>query len=158
MAVTETDIRQIQALINPILSQKAWGTSLGFGSFITLEFGNLLPSNQERQQTHGEWHLWIYDCAWRIEEGNEVLASSEDPRPKLELAVQRLEGLALNSVELLPPAWDTVFRFDEQVVLRSFSIYSEESEHWMLYTPDRKVISVGPGSSWSYESSSAVPS
>ncbi|HBL58647.1 MAG TPA: hypothetical protein DDZ80_09060 [Cyanobacteria bacterium UBA8803] len=158
MTVTETDIREVQALINPILSRKAWGASLGVGSFITLEFGDSLPPNQKRQRTHGEWHLWIYCCAWRIEKGNEVLASSEDPREKLELAVQQLEGLALNSIQLLPPAWDTVFSFDEEVFLRSFSIYSEESEHWMLYTPDGNVLSVGPGSSWSYESSSTVPS
>ncbi|NET59734.1 MAG: hypothetical protein F6K47_27370 [Symploca sp. SIO2E6] len=153
MAVTQTDIRQVQTMVDTIVSHKAWGASLGVGSFITLEFGNPLPSNGEHQQTHGEWHLWIYCCAWRIEEGNEVLASSEDPRAKIELAVRRLEGLALNSIQLMPPAWDTVFNFDEEVFLRSFSIYSEESEHWMLYMPNGKVLSVGPGSSWSCESS-----
>ena len=47
--------------------------------------------------------------------------------------------------------------FSEQVILRLFSIYSEEYEHWMLYTPDANVLCVGPGSSWSYESSSAIP-
>ncbi|NET57600.1 MAG: hypothetical protein F6K47_15995 [Symploca sp. SIO2E6] len=84
MAITQTDISKVQTLIKPIISHKAWGASLGVGSFITLEFGNPLPSSKERQKTHGEWHLWIYCCAWRIEEGNEVLASSEDPRAKIE--------------------------------------------------------------------------
>ncbi len=93
----------------------------------------------------------------RLEEGNSVLASSEDPRPKLELAVKRMEGLTLDFVEVLPPAWDIVFMFSEQVILRLFSIYSKEYEHWMLYTPDGNVLCVRPGSSWSYESNSAIP-
>ena len=86
-------------------------------SFITLEFGNPVQSTEVSiSRSAGDWHLWIYCCAWRLGEGNLVLASSEDPRPKLELAVKRMEGLTLDFVEVLPPAWDTVFMFSEQVI------------------------------------------
>lgn len=99
----------------------------------------------------------VYNCAWRLEEGDKILAASEDERDKLEFAIQRLESLVLQSIELLPPAWDTVFKFENQVVLRLFSIHFEDYEHWMLYTPDDNVLSAGPGSSWSYENSKAIP-
>ncbi|KAM3100947.1 hypothetical protein ACKFKF_10775 [Phormidesmis sp. 146-12] len=149
MSVTTTDISKLQAYVQPLLGQKAWGVLLGHGSFITLEFGKSLVRPSEKK-VHGEWHLWIYCCAWRLEKGDRVLAGSEDPRSKLEQAVQQLEGLVLNSVELLSPAWDTLFKFEDQVVLRLFPLLSEEAEHWMLYMPDG-VLSVGPGTDWSFE-------
>ncbi len=148
------DIGGIQAKLNLLLQQKAWGVSLGFGSFLTLEFGQPLPPSEERQKIHGEWHLWLYNCAWRLEEDDKILAASGDERHKLETAIHRLEGLTLQSVNLLSPAWDVVFTFEHQVVLRLFTIYSQDYEHWFLYVPDGNVLSVGPGSSCSWESSS----
>ncbi len=151
------NIQEVKAKINLLLGQKAWGISLGVGSFLTLEFGQILLSSDKHQRIHGEWHLWIYNCAWRLEEGDKVLAASEDERGKIEQAIQHLEGLVLQSVDLLPPVWDTVFTFEHQVILRLFSIHSEGYEHWMLYTPDGNVLSLGPGSHWSIESSEAIP-
>ena len=39
------------------------------------------------KKIHGEWHLWPYNCAWRLEEGDKILAASEDERNNLEVAV-----------------------------------------------------------------------
>ena len=152
MTVTETDIGKIQAMIGPILGQKAWNVSLGHGSFITMEFGVSLLSDEIDRQPRGEWHLWVYCCAWRLEEGNNVLASSEDSRLELELAVKRMAGLALRSIKIFRPAWDSIFTFEEQVVLRLFSIYSKECEHWMLFMPNGNDIIIGSGTKWSCES------
>lgn len=157
MSVTEADIHYIQEKFIPLQGKRAWGASLGIGSFVTIEFGEPLSPTGNKGRTHGEWHLWIYNSAWRLEEENKkVLAASEDPRSKLEVAIQRLEGLAFYSVKLFTPALETVFTFEQGVVLRVFPIYSEEFEHWMLYTPDGNVLVAGPGSSWSYQSSSHV--
>jgi hypothetical protein len=153
MVIAKTDIQEIQAKISSILGKKAWGVSLGVGSFITLEFGNPIKSDEENQRTHGEWHLWVYCCEWRLEKGLEVLAGSEDERTKIENAIQELEGLVLQSIDILQPAWDTIFKFENDVILRLFSVHSEDYENWMLYTPDGNVLTVGPGASWSYESS-----
>lgn len=150
------NIHEVQVKINPLLGQRAWGVSLGVGSFLTLEFGKPLPL-RENQRPHGEWHLWIYYCAWRLEKEDKILSASEDDRYKIEAAVQHLEGLSLQSIELFPPAGDAVFMFEQQIVLRVFAIYSEEYEHWLLYEPDGNVLSVGPGSDWSYQNSRAIP-
>lgn len=151
------NVQEIQAKVEPLLGQKAWGVSLGFGSFLTLEFGQPLPPSKERQKIHGEWHLWLYNCAWRLEEWDKILAASGDERDKIETAIHRLENLTLQSVDLLPPAWDAVFTFEHLVILRLFATYSQDYEHWFLYAPDGNVLAVGPGSFWSYESSKAVP-
>ncbi|MEH2094221.1 hypothetical protein [Nostoc sp.] len=68
--------------------------------------------------------------------------------------VKLMEGLAIKSIEILAPACDTIIYFEDEVILRLFSIYSEENEHWMLFTPDENTLVMGPGTSWSYESSS----
>ncbi|MGH2769528.1 MAG: hypothetical protein ACRDJF_03275, partial [Actinomycetota bacterium] len=79
-----------------------------------------------------------------------VIAASEDPRPKIETAIQRLEGLTIHSIELFLPALDTVFLFNKRVALRLFPVFSEEYEHWMVFTPDARVLVIGPGARWSY--------
>ena len=151
------DIDKIQAIINPLLGQKAWGVSLGHGSFLTLEFGQPLPLKEQDGRIYGEWHLWVYCCSWRLEEGNKILTACEDERAMIALSINRLEGLTLESFTLLPPAWDIVFTFEHQVTLRLFAIYPKDCEHWFLYAPDDKVLCIGPGSSWSYENSSETP-
>jgi hypothetical protein len=146
------DIQEIQAKIKPVLGQKAWGVSLGHGSFITLNFGKVrkfLLKEKEGENSIGEWHLWVYNCAWRLEKDNDVLAASEDSRSKLEIAIQILEGLAIHSINIFEPAWDATFTFEQNVTLRLFSLYSEEYEHWILYMPDEQVFVFGPGTEWS---------
>jgi len=156
MAVTKNDIQEIQNTLAPLLGRTAWGVSLGIGSFITLEFGVPI-SGEASKHTHGEWHLWIYYCAWRLEQGDQILAGSEDPRPKMEAAVRQLEGLDLQAVDLALPALDTAFTFSNSFVLRIFPVYSDDHEHWMLYTPDNKVLVLGPSTNWSYISKSSIP-
>ena len=98
--------------------------------------------------------MWITYSAWRLEHGSDVLAASEDPRPKLEAAVRHLDGLALQSVDIVSPSLDALFAFEKGVTLRIFPIYSEQYEHWKLFTPNGQVLVVGPGTTWSYKSAS----
>jgi hypothetical protein len=136
-----------------MLGLQAWGVSLGHGSFITMEFGE---PREKQGQVHGEWHFWVYGCAWRLEEPGQVLAASEDERADLAAAVTHLELLKLGQFEVLPPALDTTLTFEGDVVLRLFSIYTDPRgmADWMLFTPDDQVLVVGPGSSWTFHPSS----
>jgi hypothetical protein len=152
---TLADIQAIEEKIKPVLGQQGWDVTLGHGSFITIEFGKPLPSNDPRSP-RGEWHLWVYLCIWYLEKNGELLAASEDPRPKLEAAVHHLEHRTLQSVKLSLPALETVFVFDEGITLHLFPVYTEEFEQWFLYAPDGNVLTIGPGTQWTYESSATV--
>ncbi len=149
------NINEIKSKFSKLLGQKAWDAFLGVGSFLTLEFGKPLP--EKHGTIYGEWHLWIYCCVWRLEEAGKVLVASEDERSKIQSAIVLLEGLALQSIEIQPTIWDTVFTFENEVTLKLFSIHSEEYEHWMLFVPDGNVLTLGSSSEWSYESSTAIP-
>lgn len=145
--ITERDIEAVKSKVEPILGQKPWNVSLGNGSFLTMNFGREV-SFKSKVDTKGEWYLWVYCCAWRLEKNDRVLAASEDSRSKLEAAIKTLEDLSVQSIELLKPAWDTVFTFDEGIILRLLTIHSEAYEHWMLFMPDNYVLIIGPGTEW----------
>src|SRR5438045_3671110 len=98
MSLSENDIREIQAIIAPLLGRKVWGAALGMGSFVTLEFGAARPPERPRARIHGEWHVWIYCTAWRLEQDDVIIAASEDARSKLERSVITLNGLAMEAI------------------------------------------------------------
>jgi hypothetical protein len=152
MSITEIEISKIQQKIATLIGLKAWGVSLGTGSFITLEFGDALSPDKDTGRQHGEWHLWIYCSTWRLEKENVILAGSEDSRLILDDAIKQLEGVVLRSVNIAAPAFDTVFEFEESMRLCVFPVsFHDDAEHWMLYTPDGSVLTLGPGISWSYK-------
>lgn len=157
MAATETDIRAIDAIIAPLLGTQAWGASLGYGSLITVEFGASIPDKDSSRPPHGEWHLWVTYCAWRLETESEVMVGSEDTRADIQESIQQINGLPLNSVALTLPALETTFAFEGGVALRLFPVYTREAEHWQLWVPDGNVLTVGPGSAWSFESGDLPP-
>jgi hypothetical protein len=156
MAFTEADIYEIKAKMAPLIGQKAWGVSLGLESIITLEFGKPVPPNKTSKKTHGEWHFWVYMCAWRLEKNNKFIVGSGADRSELEKVVQMMEGMSIDSIEILPVAGDTIIYFEEELVLRIFSVYSSEDELWMLFTPDGNVLYIGPGTNWYYEPADSV--
>ncbi|NEQ99298.1 MAG: hypothetical protein F6K30_21750 [Cyanothece sp. SIO2G6] len=149
ISVSQTDIDHVQQIIAPLLGQKAWGVSLGVGSSLTTEFGAPILDEPNAKKQHGEWHLWTYFCVWRLERQNRILVGAEDSWDRIASAIRHLENKSLKSVELFAPAWDSIFHFEDDILLRSFSIitFEEDAEHWKLFTPNGKVILLGPGSS-----------
>ena len=155
MALTENDIKQITPIIAGVLNRRAWGVSMGHGTFVTMEFGDPVRTEPPRR-THGEWHLWICSVAWRLEGLGEPLVGFDDDGELLQEAVDRLNGRVLQSFEIHPPAGDAVLRFDGDLVLRLFTINIQADEtQWMLYTPNRRVLTLGAGCTWSYQDSAA---
>lgn len=156
MAPYQKDIAEVQAKLQGVIGQKAWGVERGIGRFVTIEFGQPQPPKRPYGKSHGEWHLWVYGGAWRLERGGQVLVASEDASSKIEAEICCLEGCVLQSFEVVTPALDAFLTFEQEIVLRIFSVYSEEPEdrvrdNWRLYTPDAgNVITVHPGGSWSY--------
>lgn len=146
------------SLFQKILGMKPTRVKLGHGSFITMDFGRDIPQemktrNGPQMRYFGEWHLWIYMCAWRIDKDKKPFAGSEDSREKIENCLSELANRTLKKVEILNTAFDTKFLFDEDIELYLFSFYTEDREQWMLFTPEEKVFKAGPGSEWSYHDS-----
>jgi hypothetical protein len=152
-----SDLQPIQEKIQRLIGQRPWEVKLGWGSFITLEFGKQIEVEGIRGVTyiHGEWHLWVQMSAWRLETKAEVITASEDSREGMSRGIKQLEGTKLLLIKLRPPALETILMFEGGLILRLFPIYSEEltMDDWALFCPDGYVLTVGSGQ-WSYHLSS----
>ena len=69
MRTTEDDLAAVEEAVAQMYGKRAWGTALGFGSFLTVEFGAPEAAPDPGGPVHGEFHLWVYCTAWRIENG-----------------------------------------------------------------------------------------
>jgi hypothetical protein len=131
-ALTDARVRELVAGIGGARVAEA---KLGIGSFVTL--------TMEPAQGAGEWYLWVYQCAWRLERNGLVVAGSEDDRDVLRDAIDRLAFARVAELELAPPA-DATLWFDGGACLRMFCVFSTPTEQWMLWRPDGRVLTARP--------------
>ncbi|MDE3045720.1 MAG: hypothetical protein KGJ02_03655 [Verrucomicrobiota bacterium] len=146
------------SLFEKILETKPTRVKQGYGSFITMDFGKdiakpLKTRTGVKIQYFGEWHLWIYMCAWRIDKDKKPLAGCEDSKEKIEVSLSELASRKLKKVEILNNSFDAKLVFGEDMELYLFSFYTQDKEQWMLFTPENKTFTAGPGSEWSYHDS-----
>ena len=143
---------QLSAIFRPLIGRKPWQVRLGYGSFITMEFGkkttdSWVTRGKRFSTVHGEWHLWIYQCDWKLTKSRKRVASSEDDRDRLGPAVEILQGRTLESVHIYDDSFDTDFLFSGGLTLRctGYSDEDPDEERWLLYMPHHKVLLNLPG-------------
>lgn len=142
----------------PLIGSPCWQVGTDYGSFITLEFGDphlevREPRNVAAERSsdarqlltrrnvtvRGQWHLWIYCCAWKIRNGDRLVGASDDDDSFAD-ASQLLDGQALTDLSIDEPA-SCRFAFDLGGSLTT-SPYDDNSEQWMLYEPDGNVLTL----------------
>jgi hypothetical protein len=148
----------IRDLFKQIKGLKPTRAKQGHGSFITIDFGRDLSEEVKtrsgtKTRYYGEWRLWVYMCAWRIDINKKPCAGSEDSREKIENCLSELVQRELNEVIILNDAFDATFIFGDNVELHLFSFYTQDQEQWLLFTPEKKVFKAGPSNEWSYKDS-----
>jgi hypothetical protein len=127
-------------IFEPLLGKTPWNVKIGVGSFLTLEFGSRENQYfQGKTRVHGEWHLWLQDCAWRIEKRNRIVAASGDEHEQLELTIAQLEFGPLEKARV-SESLDFELTFTGSVRLLTFTMYSSENEQWELFRPDGTVL------------------
>lgn len=133
--------KEIETLFQPLIGQKAWGAKIGWGSFVTIEFG--LKRLQDHHY-HGDWHLWLYQCDWTLKSKTHELANSESKRPLMQAAIENLNNLELEGLAFDPRKMWTEFMFQGGLRLRSqpYSDAEPNEECWMLFMPDKQVASL----------------
>lgn len=146
----------VQEIVKPIYGLPCWHVRQGYGSFLTLQFGQphqtiypvIYPKKTSINRRHpsrcvvinSEWHLWIYCCGWRIFQAGEELAHNESSREIIERACAILDGQVLTQVELSPHNGGSRFIFDLEGVLETGPYEEELSEQWFLYCLDGLVL------------------
>jgi hypothetical protein len=146
-------------LLQKIIGMTPTRAKLGHGSFITIDFGRDITEQVKtrsgmKTRSYGEWRLWIYMCAWRIDMNKSPLIGSNDPREKIEKHVIELEKRTLTGIQILNDAFDAKFQFGTEIDLYLFSTNTDQYEQWMLYMPNEMVFTAGPSNIWAHKKSS----
>ena len=137
-----TDIREY---FGPLVHARPWRAKLGYGSFLTLEFGRRVKKNGF---VHGEWHLWIYLSNWALYHGRRKLADTDSDRRVISVAVRRLQDVPLSDVQFDAKHSKATFVFDDFRLVVSPADYLDDTDkrdhYWLLFMPNNEVLTVGP--------------
>ncbi len=148
-----------QELLNKIIGLRPTRVKLGYGSFITIDLGRDIAEEIKTRQGKkviyfGEWHFWVYMCAWRIDQHNMPLVGSNDDREIIQNYLRKLDNKTITNIRVLNTSFDVVFSFEDGIELYLFSSDTKENEHWKFYTSNNKVFTAGPGHLCSYKNDS----
>lgn len=139
----------IPEMLRSLRGKAPWGIRLGQGSFLTLEFGKPLQQSSSGRVSHGEWHLWLYMCNWRVELQNEVLVGSDDAREEIQKMLDSVNFAELEDVQLLFPSLDLILKFGDLKIL-TFSSSRNDENQWWLFTPQGKCLTIHGGGRYHY--------
>jgi hypothetical protein len=128
-----------------MLNLPAWGVQQGYGSFLTFEFGEPKLEVRERvspekgmrrsAHVHGQWHLWIYCCHWRVLQHGTQLAWSEDANEVIGRATATLNGQKLLGVSIASDNERCTFAFDLGRLLETWPYGDDPTdEQWIVLT------------------------
>jgi hypothetical protein len=147
--------KQIDSLLRLLIGQKAWGASVGWGSFVTIEFGS---KRLHHRHYHGDWHLWLYQCEWDLSSNGRLLAHSESKKKVMQLAIDNLNGAELKSFSFDSQRMMTGFSFDNDLRLscKPYPDAVPDEQCWILFTPDRQAASLREGGI-KYETTDRIP-
>lgn len=133
--------KQIEALFQPLIGQRPWRASVGWGSFVTLEFG---PKRLYNRHYHGDWHFWLYQCEWSLTSKDRCLAHSESKKRVMQLAIDNLKGAELTDLTFDSQRMITKLFFDSYLELqcKPYADAATDEDCWMLFTPDQQVAAL----------------
>ena len=168
----------IDRVFKPVYGQPCWGAKSGYGSFLTMEFGEpslvinealkLGPDfsrtmqkrlNRRRIHVRGEWHLWIYCCEWRLYTGKKLVGDSaleSSSKRRIIRAAKELDAQKLIQVEIDPSQGTSIFTFELDSRLET-KPYDADSDQWFLYEPSGKVFSYRADGMYSHQRGNTLP-
>lgn len=152
--------KEVHKAFEPLKGLPCWNVKPGYGSFLTLEFGE--PELHIREPidapkcrpkvrkllarrsvvVHGQWHLWIYCCEWEVVTNRKVVGHSDlegSTKKWIQRAADELNGQKLTGFRINPKRGSSTFEFDMGSRLNT-KPYNKRSDQWLLYEPDGRVL------------------
>ncbi len=136
-------IQTIQEITQPFLNKKCWHIGRSYGSMLILDFGKKV------EDISPEWGLTIETANWFLKNNDEEVVNGESDKKDIDSNIQILKDRSIEKIEIINN--QTIFFFDEKI---SLEVNQDiEREQWMLFTPDKMVLSMGPSDKWTFEPS-----
>ena len=154
----------IHNFFNKIIGLKAENIIKRYGISVYIEFGKKIKKKIKRGGKwkiikRGKWQFATLMGLWKIYNNKSLIACCEDSDKIIEKAFEKINNKKLTNVELLNGTYDLRLEFDKTINFYLFSVNIDEKDasNWMLFTPDYKLLSVGPGNLLEYEDSGETP-
>jgi hypothetical protein len=158
-----------ERLFKKIYGKPCWRVSPGYGSFLTLHFGEphleiREPSVAKRSASakvkrllqsrtvliYGQWRLWINCCNWKVLSKGKLIGESSS-KPGIQRAADFLDGQNLRQFSIMPGQSRCRFTFDLGGILETWP-YNDHGEQWFFFdSPVRKVLTLRADGYYSYE-------
>ena len=158
--------RSLTDFFNDLIGVPCWHVKQGYGSFLTLEFGlphqeiskimktksSVIPTKHHRTVSiHGDWHLWIYCCGWRIYQEDQYIADHESDKEKIQIACGSIDGQAIERIDVDLDTMYSKFFFDLGGHIETGPYDKEINEQWHLYCPDGNVFTLRSDGNYSLQ-------
>jgi hypothetical protein len=150
----------------PLYGLPSWRVERGVGSFLVLDFGtprvriddvrdvhayigtDFMPVARRIADVLGEWHIWIYWCAWSLSWRDREIATSESTELEIDRALSVLRGQSLTVVTAGADDGRSSFAFDLACILKTWPTRpydlaaGDDQAEWMLFQPSGEVLSL----------------
>jgi len=153
-------MRSIESIIKPLLGMVSWGVQWDPQLNMEISFGEPVMTIREPHASKsaskrireaasrrvvtvkGKWWLWIFCAHWdlHIDAGCQATGASSYKRKSM--AMRRLDGQRLVSMQVDKNTGATTFSFDLGATLRLRRFAEDDSDIWTLYFPGRMVLGV----------------
>jgi hypothetical protein len=156
---------EIGMLIHRIKGLECWEVSCGgsAGSMFQLALGQKIPlpiPPKESKYAHlfpqfeGEGNIFVL-CPWRVDGPDGPLTSWNDTKETFKPILTKLAGTRIESIGVIPPAWDMNVRFSNSLCLHIFCDRIAGSPNydanWHLRFGN-VILAAGPGAKYIIES------
>jgi hypothetical protein len=127
---------------------------LALGAKVAREAPLTNPAHSEEyRRFEGEANLLVW-CTWRLDGPDGPLTSSDDTTANIVTQLQKLVGATIESMTLVPPAWDLTIGFANGLMLRVFCDHVPGDPsfdgNWEL-SRQGVAVYVGPGARYDIE-------
>ncbi len=160
----------IDDVFRPIYGKPCWNVEQGYGSFLTLEFGEPQLRVQEPRKAskqapeslkrrwarrfvyvRGKWHLWFYICNWKIIILGEEKANYRSSKRAIQKAAIEINGEKLVRVTV-DKSLVTTFDFDlgGKLICTPSRSFDKDSDLWLFYEPSGKVFTLRANGKYSH--------
>ena len=152
--------RLIRDRFAPLSGLPCWDVRQGYGSFVTMNFGQphldvTEPApkaksralRRRRVTVSGEHHLWIEQCEWRIIEFEKEIAMSESDATDISRALARLDSQLLKEITIEPARGTCCFKFEYDMAFNMcrHAEFEPADPIWHLYSPGSVISYIASG-------------
>jgi len=162
--------KQINRILKTAVGKKCWYVIAGGVTFpnFTLDLGKKIKReipirnsalSKQARDYEGEISFFVR-CAWRLEHGQFVIASSDDEDADGSKWLENIVGKVLVRARAEPPAWDLELTFSDGWRLKIFCDHTDNKpefrKNWHFGIQNKK-INAGPGTKLEFVEPTLIP-